>query len=643
RSITQIANRHITTANVKLEYRLSDASKVFFGAIYNQGDEPAIDRSQIRFFTNQAIATLDASGQPTGTGTILPGFTNYRTQVRGLAASQLEFTNSHSSFIAASPTVTIGGENKFDRWDLDYKAAHTSMHIDRGVGIKGDGGTLVMRAPSIGWTIDNTDPSSPRFTQTEGRSIHDLAAYTGLLQHTIRDEIEQSWALTGEFNSLYRLPTRYPTTIKSGLAYEQRKNNRTPQGNKQWTRVAGAPLLPNTPVFITMFDERNGGRLPVVDARATRAQLSQTALWTEDLNYNEVQYRSGLKYATEEVESAYTMLRAKIERLGVLGGVRVERTEVSGGGYVRRRPASVAEIPDPVARARYDWGLWVKNKGSYTRSFPSIHFTYDITPEFKARSSWSTSFGRPAFSDLVPSATINDTAQTLTIANPALGPQYSKNIDLALEYFFRPAGLVTIGFFEKDIRDYILTTDIGTIGSGGDNGYAGDYSGYIIRSRTNAGTAEVKGWEVDYRQQFTFLPGLLKGFELAANYTQLKTQGNFGGTTIMKDTEVAGFVPRSGNVSLAYTYGRYGGRINYNYASNYLRSFNATPALRLYQRKLDSVIISLSYRWRPGVTFSCDLANAFAARRGSYQYQPGRIADEYVPAQMISFGASGSF
>jgi TonB-dependent receptor len=643
RSITQIANRHITTFNLKLEYRLSDASKLFFGTIYNQGDEPSIDRSQIRFFTNQAIATLDASGQPTGTGTILPGFTNTRTQVRGLAASQLEFTNSHSSFIAKSPTVTLGGENKFDRWDLDYKMAHTSMHIDRGVGKEGDGGTLVMRAPSIGWSIENSDPSSPKFVQTEGRSIYDLGAYTGLLQHTIRDEIEQSWALTGEFNSLYRLPTKNPMSIKSGLAYERRKNNRTPQGNKQWNRVAGAPLLPNTPVFATMFDDRNGGRLPVVDARATRAQLDQPTLWTQDLYYAESQYRSGLKYATEEVGAAYAMMRGKFGRLGVLGGVRVERTEVSGQGFVRRAPATAAQIPDPVARAKYDWGIWSENKGSYTRSFPSIHFTYDITPEFKARASWSTSFGRPAFSDLVPSATISETAQTVTIANPALGPQYSKNIDLALEYFFRPAGLVTLGYFEKSIKDYILTADIGIVGSGADNGYSGDYSGYIIRSRTNAGTAEVSGWELDYRQQFTFLPGWLKGFELAANYTQLKTQGDFGGATTLKDTEVAGFVPRTGNVSLAYTYGRYGGRINYNYASNYLRSFNATPALRLYQAKLDSVIVSVSYRWRPSVTFSCDLANAFAARRGSYQYQPGRIADEYVPAQMISFGVSGNF
>jgi TonB-dependent receptor len=642
RSISQMANRHITTANVKLEYRPTPGSKIFFGAIYNQGDEPAIDRSQMRFFTAQSVATLGPDGQPTGTGAILPGYTNNRTQVRPLPASQLEFTNSHSSFIAKSPTVSGGAELKLERWDFDLKIAHTSMHIDRGVGKKGDGGTLVMRASDIGWIVDRTKPDNPQLTQTAGRSIYDVSSYT-FLQHTIRDEIEQSWAFTSELNGAYRMNTQTPVTIKSGLFFERRMNDRTAQGNAQWNRVAGAPPLPNTPLFQTLFDERQGGRLPIVDARVTRAQLSTPSLWTEDLNYREVQKLSQTKYATEDVTAAYTMGRAKIDRLGILAGVRVERTEVTGRGNIRRRPATVAEIPDPVARARYDWGIRVKNKGSYTRSFPSVHFTYDLIPNLKARASWSTSFGRPAFSDLVPNATISDTAQTVTIANPGLGPQYSKNIDVGLEYFFVPAGLLTVGYFEKDISDYILTSESGVVGAGADNGYGGDYSGYRIYSRTNAGTAQVKGWEVDYRQQFPFLPGFLKGIELAANYTTLKTEGDFGGTSVMRNTEVAGFVPRTANVSLAYNYSRFGMRFTYNYASDYLRTFNATPALRFYTKKLETAIIGLTYRWRPGTTFSIDLSNAFAAQREAYQLVSSRTAEIYVPNQMISFGVSGHF
>ena len=181
------------------------------------------------------------------------------------------------------------------------------------------------------------------------------------------------------------------------------------------------------------------------------------------------------------------------------------------------------------------------------------------------------------------------------------------------------------------------------VGSGPNNGYSGDYSGYTIFTRTNAGTAEVKGWEIDYRQQFPFLPGALKGLELAANYTVLKTQGNFGGTTVTRDTEVAGFVPKTGNVSLSYTYDRFGTRITYNYASDYLSSFNTTRALRLYTTNLKTVIWSFSYRYRPDVNFSLDFSNAFGATRQQHQYMPGRTSQIYVPNKMISFGVSGHF
>lgn len=243
----------------------------------------------------------------------------------------------------------------------------------------------------------------------------------------------------------------------------------------------------------------------------------------------------------------------------------------------------------------------------------------------------------------MPSATINETAQTVTEANPGLGPQYSKNLDLSLEYFFTPAGFLTAGYFEKTIEDYILISEVGTVGSGATNGYAGDYSGYRILSRTNAGEAEVKGWEFSYRQQFVFLPGALKGLELAANFTYLTTQGDFGGTDVRRNNEVPNFIPKVGNVSLAYTYRLVGARVTYNYTSDYLRTFNASPALRLYANELETVMLGISYRWKPGVTFSVDLSNAFAARRQAYRFIPSRTAEINLPNQAISFGISGHF
>ena len=65
--------------------------------------------------------------------------------------------------------------------------------------------------------------------------------------------------------------------------------------------------------------------------------------------------------------------------------------------------------------------------------------------------------------------------------------------------------------------------------------------------------AVVQGWEVSYQQQFTFLPGLLKGLAFSGNYTSIAAAGNFGGATSRSTNEVPGFIPRTANASLSVT------------------------------------------------------------------------------------------
>ena len=50
----------------------------------------------------------------------------------------------------------------------------------------------------------------------------------------------------------------------------------------------------------------------------------------------------------------------------------------------------------------------------------------------------------------------------------------------------------------------------------------------------NSGKARVRGLEFNYTQQFTFLPGALRGLGAFANYTWLQSEGSrqtVGGTT----------------------------------------------------------------------------------------------------------------
>ena len=86
---------------------------------------------------------------------------------------------------------------------------------------------------------------------------------------------------------------------------------------------------------------------------------------------------------------------------------------------------------------------------------------------------------------------------------------------------------------------------------GTDNGFNGEYGGFTLLTSSNAGTAIVQGWEFSYQQQFTFLPGLLKGLSGSANYTMHRHARRFRrhGQSQHR-TRSPGFIPRAANVSL---------------------------------------------------------------------------------------------
>jgi iron complex outermembrane recepter protein len=434
----------------------------------------------------------------------------------------------------------------------------------------------------------------------------------------------------------------------------RRVNNRqvSPQ---RWNRNANPagpagtqiPLTNFSLMSLTRFEERNapaGQRIPIFDPASVHHSLSDPTQWTEDLVYAAQQPYTNRRIFEEAVDAGYIQAQGRIARLTVLGGVRVEEVKVDTFTYVKYRATTVAEEPDPFKRAALDYGTSAR-EGGYTKAFPSIHFSYDITSNLKARASWSTSYGRPTLAQLVAGTTWNDQQQTVTSGNPSVGPQRAKNIDLKLEYYFKNSGVFTVSLFEKKISDYILNATVGEIESGPDNGYEGNFAGYTLIGPRNAGDADVRGFEVDYRQRLTFLPGLLKGLTFAANYTWLETEGKFSGTTAVATNDVPGFIPRTGNVRLVYNYKRFGASAVVNFTGEHIHATSAiTPvANRLYRKDLYRLNVGASYKWRPDVSFYADVSNIFEEGITSYRYIPSRIRQEIWAGRTINVGVSGQF
>ncbi|MBI5693897.1 MAG: TonB-dependent receptor [Verrucomicrobia bacterium] len=635
-------NRHLTAVNLKADYKYSDASKFSVSLIYNRGAEPSFDRNVIQASTASTTPTVGTAA----TAQIVPGYTESRTEIRPVTGSNFDISQAHWSFFSDNPTVTFSGDHRWGRLVADYAARYSYTHFDSGTGKTGpgkaSGGQLTMRVPGIGFVLDKSDPDGRVFTQTAGPSVYDLSSYTSNLVFTKRDSISDVPEVSANANAALTLPTRLPFTVKTGVNFRRRGWETRQRDTRRWNRTAGAPPLPAVFVPLSTFDLRQGGpRIPAVDVRALNDELSNPALWTEDLVYRAQQKYVSNRNATEEIQAGYVRLTTRLQRLGLTGGLRVENTEIQGYTFLKFRSTTVAQEPDPFKRAALDYGD-VSNRGDYRRSFPSLHATYDLAANLKARASWSTSFARPNFVSLIPTATVNEAQQTVTGSNPGLGPQYARNLDAKLEYYFKPAGLLSVGYFKKNIRDYIVTQEVGIVPFGPDNGFDGFYEGYRFFTSVNGGTANVRGWEFDYRQQFTFLPGLLRGLGLMANYTRLETEGDFGGTYRRTD-EITGFTPRSANVSLTYTYRGFTARVTTSYTGRIITTYSANEANRVYRKPITTTNLNLSYRVHRHANLFCDVSNLLETGPSFYRYIPARLRETRFLPSAVTFGVNGQF
>ena len=640
-------NRRVASGNFVVDYRLSNATRFSFKGSWTQNDEPGFDRGLVTLSATQSLATIGANGQPTGTGVILPGFTSGMTSTRAITGSTVSLEARHHSFHIRTPAVNVGVEHDFGRWKLDYNAVYSA---NENLSIHGNkrpdsrGGQLTLQVPGAAWELNYANPENPYVRQLGGPSIFDIGSYRNVTispRYTETDKI----VATLDGSVAYTPDLAFPLVLRSGGRFN--RNTQEIDANPfRATFVGDNARLPLGFTVPQEFELQTGLKFPFVNPQASYKQvLNDRSLWSPDEYYRVQQHYMLKSDVQEDTTAAFLMGQTKLaNRLSVIGGVRMERTAVDSLGYARSQTlATAAQIPDPAARAEQDYNNPVTASGSYTRWFPSLHLAYDLQPNLKAVGSWSTCYGRPDFGSLVPGLTVNDASSTVTVNNPAIGPQYSENIDLTLQYYIRPAGVLSVGFFKKEIKDYIATFNAGAIGSGPDNGYSGDYAGYNLISRRNVGFAEIEGWEAEYRQQFTALPGLLKGLDFTAAYTRLTATGDYGSTGVRTSGQIAGFVPRTYNFSLGYNYRAFGGRVLMSYRSNYLSTYSATVPRNEYNTSRTVWNVQTSYRWSPRVSFFANIDNLTDEPEILYRYiesQPSRI--RYFGATIV-FGATGRF
>ena len=181
--------------------------------------------------------------------------------------------------------------------------------------------------------------------------------------------------------------------------------------------------------------------------------------------------------------------------------------------------------------------------------------------------SYGRGVARPNFGDLAPSITVDDTNKILSLGNPALKATHADNFDALFEDFLKPIGLIQGGFFYKHIGDPIYPIESATT--------IAPYStlGYRQDQPQNGSTAWLYGFEAAYQQRLGFLPGLLGGIGISANYSYTASQAN-GVPGRSDHPRLVRQAPNTWNLSPTFDRGRLSMRLGVAYNQAFIDAYN---------------------------------------------------------------------
>ena len=226
----------------------------------------------------------------------------------------------------------------------------------------------------------------------------------------------------------------------------------------------------------------------------------------------------------EDVYAAYGQYQFGFGPLGIVTGLRVERTKATYGGFKSDSSNSVASagcpILDPGPPAVHVCS--VTGNRSYTDFFPTAQARYEIQPDLVGRLAVSSTIARPGFQQVTASTVVAGNGDIST-GNPNLKPTKATGLDLSLEKYLPHAGIASIGLFAKDIKDYIVTNASQV--AGGQQNTGGNLGIVKLISFANAPTARLYGVELNFVEHFSdVLPGPLAGLGVSTNWTWVQSK-----------------------------------------------------------------------------------------------------------------------
>ncbi|WP_447910349.1 TonB-dependent receptor [Brevundimonas bullata] len=281
-------------------------------------------------------------------------------------------------------------------------------------------------------------------------------------------------------------------------------------------------------------------------------------------------------------------------------GMRYVNTDQSSKGY---QIAAGAPVEVRASRSYADW-------------LPSANIVIEPRENLLVRLAAAKVMSRPGLGNLTPggSVSVSGNNRTVSSGNPMLEATKATTYDAAIEWYFAPESILSLGVFHKKIDSFIATQSITAPFTGNAQGIpdsvanaaCGTIAGcsasadWVFNQPVNTDGGDLTGFEVSYQQPFTFLPGIWSNFGVMANYTFVDSEIEYPNGTTNTLTELS---KNAYNGTLYYEDERFSARVSGTYRDGYLtqvpgRNGNAIEGV------VDTFNVDASASWKVSDSFT---------------------------------------
>jgi len=438
--------------------------------------------------------------------TVNPGtFSSQTTMVNG-SMSMNDFHRTPQQQIFS---ITAGANHSFGPTLITYEFSGGRARYDGGFQFANWSGP-----GNVSFGVDTSKTVVPRFPVLNGVNIYAPAQYTlNFLLYPWDDHIhERDFTGSLTLTRQYRIHSRFGAFE---MGFKARDADKVRTGGRSFRPYTGAPFrmtsaIKTVPTYSYYFGLLSTG--PFSDYRKTQQFVNANlSLFPDDPVADNISNAPNQYDTSERVLAGYVMNTITLGRVRLQAGLRFEGTQGSFLGH--------QVVTDPVK------GTFVapaSGEQTYVDVLPSVQFQYTFEANTKLRLSYGRGIARPNFADLPPSGSVDftTTPNQAAVGNPNLIPTHAHNYDILIEHYLKTVGIIQAGWFYKALTDPIYPNVI-------TNPTTGPFAGDRVSGPINGPRAHIQGIEMAWEQHLRFLPGLLNGMGVSANYSYTTSQASF--------------------------------------------------------------------------------------------------------------------